>query len=308
MRGTTQHRMTTRRFLIAALILGLWNRGLRVRLLARSERGPPSASLHGPRLSVAAPRVPPAGTSTSSESATTTTPPPPPPVPLPPRRPATTRTDGADHGRVRRESGRRSRGHTAGASELITVQASTYDTTYATLTAWQREGPAGSTCTGPGRARIGAAGSQITTMKGTTRRRPARTVSARSCTATPRTLACTTRTISWSAGTGGTRTRRRLTTTRSSTCLAARPRPSAGGSEPLWQETNAYPSFAFIEYNTDPVVSGAGSAIFLHADVGSGTAGCVTLPLAELDEVLRWLNPAAGPLVVMGPDSEIDDF
>lgn len=81
-----------------------------------------------------------------------------------------------------------------------------------------------------------------------------------------------------------------------------------GGSEALWEETNAYPSFALVDYNTDPIVKGAGSAIFVHADVGSGTNGCVSLPLSYLDALLRWINPADNPQIVMGPASEFTRF
>jgi L,D-peptidoglycan transpeptidase YkuD (ErfK/YbiS/YcfS/YnhG family) len=80
----------------------------------------------------------------------------------------------------------------------------------------------------------------------------------------------------------------------------------AAGSEALWTETTAYPSLAVIDYNTDPVVPDAGSAIFLHADTGGATNGCVSIPLPDLDDVLRWLNPAALPTIVMGPGGEID--
>ena len=45
---------------------------------------------------------------------------------------------------------------------------------------------------------------------------------------------------------------------------------------------------------------GLGSAIFLHINIGMPTAGCVTLPAGELLEILRWLNPAASPRIVMG--------
>lgn len=86
------------------------------------------------------------------------------------------------------------------------------------------------------------------------------------------------------------------------------PPPFGGGSEALWTETQAYPSFAVIDYNADPVVAGAGSGIFIHADIGSPTAGCVSLPLGELDQLLGWLNPGASPLVVLGPSSEIARF
>jgi len=84
--------------------------------------------------------------------------------------------------------------------------------------------------------------------------------------------------------------------------------PFGGGSEALWQEVAPYPSFAVIDYNTAPVVAGAGSAIFLHASTGGSTAGCVSIAVPDLDTTLRWLDPAAAPLIVMGPDSELDRF
>jgi L,D-peptidoglycan transpeptidase YkuD (ErfK/YbiS/YcfS/YnhG family) len=84
--------------------------------------------------------------------------------------------------------------------------------------------------------------------------------------------------------------------------------PFGGDSEALLTESNAYPSFAVVYYNASPVVPGAGSAIFIHADVGSPTQGCVSLPLAELDQLLRWLNPADSPAVAMGPAAEITRF
>jgi L,D-peptidoglycan transpeptidase YkuD (ErfK/YbiS/YcfS/YnhG family) len=86
-------------------------------------------------------------------------------------------------------------------------------------------------------------------------------------------------------------------------------KPSFGGqSEALWQETAPYPSFAVIDYNTDPVQAYAGSAIFFHADTGQATTGCVSVPLADLDLALRWLNPADQPAFVMGPASVIADY
>lgn len=84
--------------------------------------------------------------------------------------------------------------------------------------------------------------------------------------------------------------------------------PFGGGSEALWQETAPYPSFAVIDYNTGPVVKGAGSAIFFHADTGVPTTGCVSIPLGDLDTALRWMDPAEAPAFVMGPASEITRF
>ena len=43
--------------------------------------------------------------------------------------------------------------------------------------------------------------------------------------------------------------------------------------------------------------AGLGSAIFLHVGTGTATAGCVSLPGAELVRVLRWLRPADRPRI-----------
>lgn len=83
--------------------------------------------------------------------------------------------------------------------------------------------------------------------------------------------------------------------------------PFAGNSEALWRQPQAYASFAVVDYNTNHV-PGEGSAIFLHADTGVPTAGCVALPLGDLDQLLRRLNAGSSPVIVMGPDSEIDRF
>jgi L,D-peptidoglycan transpeptidase YkuD (ErfK/YbiS/YcfS/YnhG family) len=75
-------------------------------------------------------------------------------------------------------------------------------------------------------------------------------------------------------------------------------RPQFGGaSEALWRQTLAYRLFAVIAYNIDPAVPGRGSAMFLHADTGSATNGCVTLPLARMVIVLRRLTPSAHPRI-----------
>ena len=84
--------------------------------------------------------------------------------------------------------------------------------------------------------------------------------------------------------------------------------PFGGDSEALWTETTAYPSFAVVDYNNAPVVRGAGSAIFVHADLGHATTGCVSIPRPDLDQLLRWLQPSETPAIVMGSASEITRF
>ncbi len=69
------------------------------------------------------------------------------------------------------------------------------------------------------------------------------------------------------------------------------------GPEPM--DVSAYDYGAVIAYNTART-PGLGSAIFLHINIGTPTAGCVTLPVGELLEILRWLNPAASPRIEMG--------
>jgi L,D-peptidoglycan transpeptidase YkuD (ErfK/YbiS/YcfS/YnhG family) len=48
-----------------------------------------------------------------------------------------------------------------------------------------------------------------------------------------------------------------------------------------------------------------GSAIFLHVTGAGSTAGCVSIPQANLVTVLRWLDPAQHPRIVMAPLSAI---
>jgi L,D-peptidoglycan transpeptidase YkuD (ErfK/YbiS/YcfS/YnhG family) len=69
------------------------------------------------------------------------------------------------------------------------------------------------------------------------------------------------------------------------------------GPEPM--DVPGYDYGALIAYNTART-PGLGSAIFLHVNIGIATAGCVTLPVGELLEVLRWLDPARSPRILMG--------
>ncbi|HZI97707.1 MAG TPA: L,D-transpeptidase family protein, partial [Actinomycetales bacterium] len=48
-------------------------------------------------------------------------------------------------------------------------------------------------------------------------------------------------------------------------------------------------------------VPGRGAAIFLHVNGSGATAGCVSIPEADLERVLRWLDPARSPVTVIGP-------
>jgi L,D-peptidoglycan transpeptidase YkuD (ErfK/YbiS/YcfS/YnhG family) len=68
----------------------------------------------------------------------------------------------------------------------------------------------------------------------------------------------------------------------------------------MWQSPRAYPWLAVVEFNMRPVVPGRGSGIFLHAQTGGATNGCVSLRRADLRHVLRWLRPGARPQIAIG--------
>jgi L,D-peptidoglycan transpeptidase YkuD (ErfK/YbiS/YcfS/YnhG family) len=73
---------------------------------------------------------------------------------------------------------------------------------------------------------------------------------------------------------------------------------SPGRSPEPMHNVPAYNYGAVIGYNTARV-PGLGSAIFLHVGTGGDTAGCVSLPQADLLKVLRWLKPAGSPRITI---------
>jgi L,D-peptidoglycan transpeptidase YkuD (ErfK/YbiS/YcfS/YnhG family) len=76
----------------------------------------------------------------------------------------------------------------------------------------------------------------------------------------------------------------------------------AASYEMMKREDNLYKYGIVIEYNTDPIIKGNGSAIFLHIWKGEGipTAGCVAVSEEDIIKILGWLDPAASPLTIMG--------
>ncbi|MEU6120219.1 hypothetical protein ABZ840_37465 [Streptomyces sp. NPDC047117] len=70
-----------------------------------------------------------------------------------------------------------------------------------------------------------------------------------------------------------------------------------------------------IDYNRDKGVSpldparpegqSKGGSIWLHMDHGSGTSGCVSIPKSGMRYLLRTLDPAQHPVVVMGDKADL---
>ena len=70
------------------------------------------------------------------------------------------------------------------------------------------------------------------------------------------------------------------------------------------RQVPSYRYGAVIGYNLART-PGLGSAIFLHVAHTGATSGCVSLPEPELLAVLRWLDPAQSPRIVMGTMSAV---
>ncbi len=69
-------------------------------------------------------------------------------------------------------------------------------------------------------------------------------------------------------------------------------------AEHLIDMKTVYEYAVVIEYNTNPIVKGKGSAIFLHC--GSGpTAGCVAVSRSNMLKMLHWLDPNTKPQILI---------
>lgn len=64
--------------------------------------------------------------------------------------------------------------------------------------------------------------------------------------------------------------------------------PFAASHEKMWRDDDCYDVVVVIGHNDDPIIAGAGSAIFLHLAKPdfSGTEGCVAISRDDMLEVL----------------------
>jgi L,D-peptidoglycan transpeptidase YkuD (ErfK/YbiS/YcfS/YnhG family) len=68
--------------------------------------------------------------------------------------------------------------------------------------------------------------------------------------------------------------------------------PHGFSAERMWRDDRLYDIILVLGHNDDPVVPGAGSAIFLHCrEPGRATEGCVTILHEQLAELLSALAP-----------------
>jgi L,D-peptidoglycan transpeptidase YkuD (ErfK/YbiS/YcfS/YnhG family) len=90
-------------------------------------------------------------------------------------------------------------------------------------------------------------------------------------------------------------------------------------AEHLWNFRDQYRFAVVLNYNLPSGVyvsgsqrfaastadTGAGGGIFLHVNGPGSTAGCVSVSRRAMRKILRWLNPAKHPVIVMAPTKAI---
>lgn len=74
-------------------------------------------------------------------------------------------------------------------------------------------------------------------------------------------------------------------------------------SEHLAAMGTQYDYVAVIDFNRPHPVVGRGAGIFLHVNGRGATAGCVSVPWGSMRAILRWLDPALRPVIVIGPST-----
>src|SRR5579859_5610618 len=80
--------------------------------------------------------------------------------------------------------------------------------------------------------------------------------------------------------------------------------PYPASAERMWREDGLYDLVVVLGYNDRPVVSGAGSAIFMHVSRPgyAATEGCIALALEDLVELVGRAAPGDGVRVAFQDD------
>jgi L,D-peptidoglycan transpeptidase YkuD (ErfK/YbiS/YcfS/YnhG family) len=191
------------------------------------------------------------------------------------------------------------------ASQLITVQAATTRTTRASLRLWRKSGRCWKAAGGPYPARLGVEGLAADRREGdgTT---PAGTFRIHhTMYGNEPNPGVVFRYLRVRCGDWWDEDPSSPTYNSFQRIGCSRKPPFGVKSEGMWQSPRAYPYLAVIEFNMRPVVPGRGSGIFLHADTGGPTNGCVSIARPQLRAVLRWLRPGATPYIAIGTSAQL---
>ncbi|MGY1779508.1 L,D-transpeptidase family protein [Geodermatophilus sp. SYSU D01036] len=184
-----------------------------------------------------------------------------------------------------------------GSAQVVTVVAASSGATTAQLTAWEL-GPGGWTAVlGPWPARVGASG--VGAAREGSTRTPAGTLpltEAFGRAADPGTGLAYRQVDEqdWWVSDVASPLYNRHARCAPGTC----PFDEAAGENLL--AAGAVYDYAVVIGHNPAGTPGAGSAFFLHVSNGAPTAGCVAIERGRLQELLRWLDPGAAPLVAIG--------
>jgi L,D-peptidoglycan transpeptidase YkuD (ErfK/YbiS/YcfS/YnhG family) len=182
-------------------------------------------------------------------------------------------------------------------TQVVTVAAPTAGSSTAQLTAWERTGTGWRVALGPVPARIGASGVGAASEGST--RTPAGTFTLTEAfgrLANPGT-ALPYRTVDgndwWVSDVNSPRYNQYAR------CAPHTCNFNEAAGENLFAAGPVYDNAVVIDYNRAGV-RGAGSAFFLHIANNGATAGCVAIDRVALQNLMRWLQPAAAPVIAIG--------
>ena len=182
-------------------------------------------------------------------------------------------------------------------TQVVTVVAPTSSSTTAQLTAWELGSSGWTAVLGPVSARVGSAG--VGRASETSTKTPAGTfglTEAFGRAGNPGT-ALPYRVVDgedWWVSDPASPRYNQYTRCAPGTCDFDE---SAG--ENLYTTGAVYDNAVVIDYNRGGA-PGGGSAFFLHITNGAPTAGCVAIDRASLRTLMRWLDPAASPVISIG--------
>jgi L,D-peptidoglycan transpeptidase YkuD (ErfK/YbiS/YcfS/YnhG family) len=189
---------------------------------------------------------------------------------------------------------------TGGGSQLITAQAPRAASTRGTVTWWDRRGDGRWVKAGSAPARFGAKG----LVAGSRRKQGTNTTPAGlyglpfafGNAAAPGGTSVPYRRVhraSWWCQDNRSRSYNRWTEPRPRDCRAAE-------SEHLADYATQYAHALVIGFNYHRPVRGRGAGIFLHVNGRAATAGCVSVPKADMRRILTWVRPGRAPHIAIG--------
>ncbi len=82
--------------------------------------------------------------------------------------------------------------------------------------------------------------------------------------------------------------------------------PPWRSDEHMLRDDALYEWTVFVEHNVKPAKPGRGSCIFLHVwrNPNDPTVGCTAMARDNLETLIKWLDPAARPLLVQFAQKE----